>query len=163
MSTPLIFDNVFGEVTPSLMAELTSYWSSSDIAVAGNMSERAKQVALVARSAEGAIVGVASVEKTYHAPFKHDFFLFRASVSRAAGGQLLSSQLLNKTFDLLNDRYDPNSDTAIGLLASIQNKHLDRLFSEAVGSRSKMIFIGYNQRGHQMRIRYFDDARLNPK
>ena len=75
MSMPLIFDNVFGEVTPSLTAELTTYWSSSDLAVAGNMSERAKQVALLARSAEGEIVGVASVEMTIILHKKCNFIL----------------------------------------------------------------------------------------
>lgn len=163
MSVPLIFENVFGKLTSSLKEELARYWSSPDLAVSGDITERAKQVAVVARYGEGAIVGVASVEKVYYASFKHDFFLFKASVSRDAGGQLLSSQLLNVTFKLLNDRYNSESETAIGLLAAIQNKHLDRLFFEAIGARSKMIFVGYNQSGHQMRVRYFDHALLNAR
>ena len=43
---------------------------------------------------------------------------------------------------------------------NVQHQGLNQSLSEAVRSRSGLIFVGYDSRGRQIRVRYFRNARI---
>lgn len=162
MSDAVTLSVVWQQTSSELTAEIKQYWLDEGLVSSDVADQRADQVVVVARNSDNSLVALSSVEAHFSRRFQNYFYLFRTSVSRRAGGQLLSNQLLNTTYQELNNRYSSELDSPIGIMAVIENKHLARLYYQAVGARSQMFFAGYNANGQQIRLRYFEGATIRP-
>ena len=144
----------------ALIEEIENYWSAEEMVFSQDASDRARQVVAVARDGEGVIVGLCSVEAAFYEPFKNTFYIYRTSVAKAARGHWISRQLFDSCFSELNSRFEQRPEAPLGVMAMIQNQHLDRSMNQAVRPASQLVFAGYNVLGHQIRVRYFDNALI---
>lgn len=158
MSDAVTLSVVWQQTSSELTAEIKQYWLDEGLVSSDVADQRADQVVVVARNSAAEIVGLSSVEKFFYPSYQNNFYLYRTSVSRRAGGQWLSRSLFNESFSALNQSYQPAAGEPLGIMAMIENKYLDKKLAEAVRPLSGLIFVGYNSKGQQIRLRYFDGA-----
>jgi|GEM_PF-3586788 len=123
---------------------------------------RIPQVAALAYSSTGAIVGVGSVFPTVVPHLKVKLLGYRSFISPGVRGGQTATELLNLIFEDQNSRF-ANGDSATplpGMVYLLQNAQLNASVVDAVSPRSGFVLAGFDKQGRQIRARYFDDAML---
>ncbi len=156
------YDLVWSNVDSELTTELTAFWIRENALPAGASAEqRAQQVACIARDEEGAIAGVCTLYKQLNQHIGHPFLYYRSLVRSDQRQYGVARQLIVQTWDHLN-RLAVNGavDGSIGFCTIVENEILQTHKREAVWPLSRLIYIGKNNQGHHIRIRYFDGASI---
>ena len=124
-------------------------------------AKRADQVLCVGRDGDGAIWAVGTAFLGVLSTLGQPTYFCRAFIAarrRGTGGMM---PFFRKMRDMLeaHNRSLPQPE-AIGILLELQNEMLSKHYRRAYEPDADAYFIGYSPRGHQLRVVYFEDARL---
>lgn len=154
---------VWKQVSPELEAELVHFWvkhnAITDEALAG---KRAQQVACLARSPQGEIVGVSTAEPRVVPRLRQPMYYYRNFIAADFRGQQLARTFLEKTKEALQAfNLALPKPRCVGIVIELENEAL-AAHHDLAQWRSGFTFIGYSPRGFQMRVWYFEGVRLLP-
>jgi hypothetical protein len=150
---------VWKEITPELEAELVEFWLSNKvIADEQRAVERAKWVVCLARSEQGAIIGVSTALPRVVPRLRQPMYVYRNLIVADFRNEQLAAAFLDKTRQVLQ-AYNLALPEPRCLGIMIANPGLAAHRNEAQWQEGPT-FIGYSPRGLPLRVWYFDGARL---
>ena len=153
---------VWRNVTPELQAELAAFWlEHKALADVERANARAQQAVCVLRDANGALCGVATALVRILPRLRQPMYYFRMFIAPDQRRQQQALPIFRAACAIL-EAANADKPESLGVLLEVENPDLARLFSHAVGQRTGATFIGYSPRGHQLRVVYFDGAKLFP-
>ena len=158
----LEISNVWMKVTPNLAQEVIDFWNTHRMLKPEvDAQERAKQIVLTVRR-KGKIVGLTSAGVIkYHQLNDNIFFLFRMIVLPEFRVPGIESKLAFETQNILEAfASKQEANKPIGILAFVENPQLNAKRTEAVWPATKMVFIGNDKAGRQIRLYYFKGVRI---
>lgn len=160
-SQQLDYRPVWGSVSSTLAEQIEQYWQSNQITIAEPLrAQRAQQVAVVIYGEQQQLLGLCTAAGCYATRFQANFYYIRVSLAKSIRFTYALPELFCQTYELFNRSYDPRQKQApIGLYAHFENAYLNRLRS-AVIEEAGLVFVGYNERGEQERVRYFTGAKI---
>lgn len=152
---------VWKKITPELEAELVEFWiSNKAINDAKQAGERAKQVACLARSEDGKIVGVTTAHPRIVPRLRQPMYYYRNFIAEDFRGKQLAPSFLEKTKEVLQDyNLALSKPLCLGIIIELENKSLAAHRNEAQWDEG-FTFIGYSPKGLHLRIWYFKGVRL---
>lgn len=162
MLPDLEISNVWMKVTPELEVEIIGFWESHRMLKPEvDARERARQIVLTVRY-EGKIVGLTSSGVVRFRQLNDNvFFLFRMVVLPEFRVPGIESKLIVETREILESFAEKQTtNKCIGMLTFVENPELIAKRTEAVWPASKMVFIGNDKAGRQIRVYYFKGARI---
>ncbi len=125
--------------------------------------QRAEMTVAVALGPDDAMVGQLAAEDHYVGQLINRFWAITVFVSPDHRHAHLARHLLLQSRDYLNAAFTEGRDPAvIGLYLRMQSPRLRDDERPAVSFYSKLLFLGRNRRGDNLRISYFDGAGLTP-
>ena len=153
---------VDGDLTEDQQEKLIALWL--DAGVLPNRDAclaRIPQVAALAYNADS-IVGVGSVFPVLVPQLRAELLGYRSFISTEVRGSQTATELLNVIFEDRNRRF-ANSDHSSqlpGIAYSLQNAQLNASIVDLISPRSGFILAGFDKEGRQIRVRYFDGAKV---
>ncbi|PIE69980.1 MAG: hypothetical protein CSA22_10385 [Deltaproteobacteria bacterium] len=155
-------ENVWQTLTPEQQADVIDFWERTGLLPkAADATERSRQVVFIVRDHRRQIVGVCSVYRQFVRRLTSQMLMFRTLIDKPFRRSGIGLELLKKTRDFFNARFIDGTDTdCIGLMVILENRQLNAVVRRAVCPRTGFIFIGLNDRGQQMRVFYFDNAKI---
>jgi len=161
--TPLQFINTWQKCESLTQNKIGELWRRNFPKVDDQfIQERIPQVVFAVET-EGAVVGVSTAYKALVPRLKHNFFAFRCFIDPAWRIPGLTSQLIVRTRDFLEEFNSTlaENEKCIGLITLVENERIKKYRNEAVWPASQMIYIGNSPKGHHIRVYYFNKAMLN--
>ncbi len=150
------------QVTPELRQEVMEFWlSEGALDEPEAAAKRTEQVVCVGRDGDGAIWAVGTAFLGVLSTLGQPTYFCRAFIAarrRGSGGMM---PFFRSMRDLLEDynRGLPQPES-IGIMLELQNEMLSKRYRLAYEPEADAYFIGYSPRGHQLRVVYFEGARL---
>jgi hypothetical protein len=157
---------VWKAVTPAIAAGLDELWARRGaVADAPGRAARAAQAVCIARdpARPGAILAVGTAVVRALPRLRQPMYYYRQYFAEAFRGGGQAIPFFNRARQVLQD-YNAALERpeALGVLLEIENPMLAKRYDHAVESDAGSVFIGYSPRGLQLRVSYFDGARLLP-
>jgi hypothetical protein len=155
---------VWKQVTSELAEELVALWARDGaIPDAARAVARANQAVCIARDAEGTICGVGTAVIRVLPRLRQPMYYYRQYFAPEFRGHKQAIPFLNRARQVLRD-YNATLDKpeSLGVLLELENPILAKHYTRAYEPAADSTFIGYSPRGLQLRVSYFDDARLVP-
>jgi hypothetical protein len=122
---------------------------------------RVHEVQLVAVKRDGDLAAIATAYIQRNAWLRMDFWHIRTYVAVDERHSNLAGRLALAVRDLLEQRFVDGEDTrAAGIVMEIENEGLRTYFNRALWLPLGLHFIGTNQRGDHVRVRYFPGVRV---
>lgn len=156
------FVSVWKQVTPELQAELVAFWSAHKaIADAGVATARARQAVCIARDGEGRIVGVGTAFVRVLQRLRQPMYYYRQFFAPEYRGQGQAMPFFNRARQILqaHNAALPVAES-LGVLLEVESALLATRYDLAHVAAADSTFIGYSPRGLQLRVSYFEGARL---
>jgi hypothetical protein len=157
------FIKVWKRVDPELQAELARYWIENGAMLdPAKAAERAPEVVCIAREA-GRLVGVTTAYPRIVPMLRQPMYYLRMHIAEPARNQALSIPFVNQSFDEI-ERQELAKDKVkcIGVILQLQNERLAAHYNEAYWWQSGFVYAGISRDEQQLRVRYFEGARLPP-
>jgi hypothetical protein len=153
-----------GGTTGPTVDDVLRFWHEERAVPEAEAQRRVHEVLLVATHGEGGPVAGVSTAALHRSPqLRADVWYFRTFVGTAHRKTNVAVQLLLHGHDALEDRFTSGVDTrAIGTLIDVQHEGLKRGQPHGVWPQSGFTFIGENQRGDHVRVRYYPGALAPP-
>lgn len=162
-ATELSYDVVWQNVDAQLTEELTEFWLSQRALPSREVAaERAPSVAAVARRGDGCIVGVSSVfPNRYKNLMNNMLYGYRSFVAPEWRRFLVGLELAQRVTEHLESEYVSGRATECnGIVIVAENPELSRGWNLAIDPRLPYVFIGTNERGHYIRLYWFEGAEI---
>ncbi|MEI9920080.1 MAG: hypothetical protein WDO14_14975 [Bacteroidota bacterium] len=162
MTPDFEISNVWMKITPELGQEIIEFWTSNRMLKPNvDVQERAKQIVLTFRH-KGKIVGLTSAGVVRYQPLNSNiFFIFRMIVLPEFRIPGIESKLIVETRDILEAFSEKQTENkCIGILTFVENPQLIAKRTKAVWPSSKMVFIGNDKSGRQIRLYYFKGVTI---
>jgi hypothetical protein len=162
-ASDLTYDIVWQRVDEALTEELGTFWLAQRALPSREQArQRAPSVAIVARQSDGQIVGVSSVfEKRYENLLNNMLYGYRSFVVPEWRRGLVALELAKRVTEHLESEYlEGRAGECIGIVMVMENPDLARGVSLAIDPRLPFVFIGTNERGHHIRVYYFEGAKI---
>lgn len=159
----IAFENIWKKSSSAVRDDIIDFWLDEGAMLSREAADdRLDEVSFVARDmANGEIVAVSSIYKDFSEVLNNHFFYFRCFVSGKHRRKSIAANLLVKNYNMLNERFlNCNDPEVIGICLEVENETLNKEHLKAVWHHSKFVFIGYNQATRQVRLRYFDGAKI---
>jgi hypothetical protein len=143
--------------------EIIAFWTKYKLLPPQvSASERVTEVVLVARNEVGHIVGIASAG---HIKFKqlndNNFFAYRSVILPQYRVPGLPQKMIVETRDILEGYASKMViNKCIGMLTFVENPQVMETLKDAVWPSSKMVFIGTDKLGRQIRVYYFKGVTI---
>jgi len=155
-------ENVWRNISPAQADDVLSFWEKNGLQIDElNLRQRARQAVFIARNLKQNVIGVCTVYKSFNKRLNNYVYNFRTLITPDSRHMGIAIDLLKKTRDFFNHRFKEKTDTdCIGLMFTIENPEIAATFKQAVWPRTGFIFLGYNKKGQQIRIFYFDNANI---
>ena len=153
---------VWKQVTPEIRDELVEFWTRHKaIGDEASQAARADQAVCVGRTDDGAIWGVGTAVLRVLPRLRQPMYFYRQFFAPEHRGQKQTVPFFNQVKAVLqaHNQSLPQPES-LGVLVELENQMLSQRYTEAHGRESGTIFIGYSPRGLQLRVAYFDGARL---
>jgi len=163
LSNDYRFENVWINKSDALQTEILDFWIEHGALGSREKGQaRLSEVIKIARTVkDDKLVAVSTVYSGENPQLKQNFFYFRCFVAENHRRARLALFLIRAVYSQLNDRFVAGLDPdVIGLMMEVQNDKLQQYHRPAVWTRTGMVFIGYNARGDQVRVNYFDGAQI---
>ena len=153
---------VWQNVDAALEQELVDFWIAEKVfATEGPARARAGEVVCVGRAPDGKIAGVCSVVPRILPRLRERMYYYRSYVRAADRKQGLALQVLKSGKEPLQGfQAALPKPRVIGIVLEIENRAVAAYHNEAFWRLTGYTFIGYSPRGFDMRVQYFDGARL---
>ena len=155
---------VWKQVTPELRAELVDFWREQRaIGDAAQAEARAGEAVCIARGDDGRLVAVSTAVVRVLPRLRQPTYYYRLFFSRAVRGQGQVIPFLNAAREALQ-AYNASlpQPESIGVLVELESRFLAAYYKRAFEPEAGSVFIGYSPKGQQLRVSYFDGARLLP-
>ncbi|HEU0306867.1 MAG TPA: hypothetical protein VFR30_07855 [Lysobacter sp.] len=155
---------VWKNVTAEISSELIDLWSRNRaIDDPDRAKARASQAVCIARDSSGAICGVGTAIVRVLPRLRQPMYFYRQFFAPEFRGQKQSVAFLNRARQLLQG-YNASLETpeSLGVLLELENPMLAKHYTRAYEPVADSTFIGYSPKGLQLRVSYFDEARLLP-
>jgi hypothetical protein len=137
--------------------DLAALWQRETGMPDDEVARRLHEVLLVALD-DGELVGISSAFLRRNDRLRMDLWHYRVLVVGARRRTTVGLDLLNRGREHLEERFTSGRDRrAAGLVGEIENAELMG-FNPAVWPRTRMSFIGVNERGWHVRVRWFPGA-----
>ncbi|GAB3389841.1 hypothetical protein [Lysobacter fragariae] len=153
---------VWKNVTAELSAELIDLWGRSQaIPDPDRAVQRARQAVCVARDQSGAVCGVGTAVIRVLPRLRQPLYYYRQFFAPEFRGQKQAIPFFNEARRLL-EGYNESlpAPESLGILLELENQQLVARYERAYESAADSTFIGYSPRGLQLRVSYFNNARL---
>jgi len=154
---------VWKKVGKELEAELAKFWIDHKAMLdASKAAERAAQVVCIARDGDK-LVGVSTAYPRIVPMLRQPMYYYRNYISHDYRSQGLSIPFIVASFDEI-ERQEAAKEKAdcIGVILSIENQRLTKHYDQAFWWQSKFAYAGISRDNAQLRVRYFEGARLRP-
>ena len=160
--TPFEILPVWKKTTPELCNELVDLWDRNNaIPDPYKAVARARQAVCIARDASGAICGVGTAVVRVLPRLRQPMYYYRQFFAPAFRGRAQAIPFLNHAKQILQAHNTAlPSPESLGVLLELENGMLAAHYNQAYVAAGNLTFIGYSPRGLQLRVSYFDDARL---
>jgi hypothetical protein len=156
-------ETVWDRSTPEIREEITKFWEENKLLPSGVSAEdRAKEVVLIARDESGNVAGISSA---MHIRFKqlnnNYFFAYRSVLLPQHRIPGLAQKMIVETRDIL-EKYAESmtQNKCIGMVTFVENKGVIEKINYGVWPSSKMVYIGNDKQGRQIRLYYFKGAMI---
>lgn len=164
MNTTTAFQpvTVWNNVSPGLSAELVDFWTRNGaIGDVDKATERARQAACIARDAAGAVCAVGTAFLYVLPRLRRPMYYYRQFFAPAFRGRRQTIPFFNHARQAL-EQYNASLDRpeSIGVLVELESSLLATHYTRAHEPAADSTFIGYSPRGLQLRVSYFEGARL---
>lgn len=160
----LIFENLWQKNEAFWHKEVKFLWSKHFPDLTENqLTDRLKQIVFVLRTESGKVVGVSTAHKVYVQQLKNQLFSFRCFIDPNYRIPGLTSTLVVKTRDWLEEVHEMDGDEmsrCIGMITLVENKRIMKVRNEAIWRASKMVYIGNSPKGFHIRVYYFKKALI---
>jgi hypothetical protein len=150
----------------SVSKERDDRWAPAVIAlwkkhfpVMADIDRRIKEVVFVVENGKGEPVGVSTAARMHVPQLKNHLYSFRLFIDPEYRIPGLTSALIVKTRDELEERtrVEPHSNTkCVGMITLVENDRILQHRREAVWPASKMVYIGNSPKGKHIRVFYFE-------
>lgn len=141
---------------PSAVIDL---WARDSVLPDDVAQERLAQVLLVAATADGSVAGVTSAFLQPAPQLRTSVWNHRVYVDPRHRGSNLMYHLIVDGFGVLQDRFASGEDVrAPGIVHVAENRSLVTYFDTAVWPFLQQHFIGANEHGEHVYVRWFDGA-----
>lgn len=127
------------------------------------MTQRLQQIVYVICTPDGNVVGLSTAYKSYIMHLKHNLYAFRCFIDPEFRVPGLTSLLLVKTRDWLEEIYQSDEDESnrcIGVITLVENERIMKHRNEAIWPASQMVYIGNSPKGYHIRAYYFKKALI---
>lgn len=162
--TPFEILPVWKNTIPELCNELVDLWDRNNaIPDPYKAVARARQAVCIARDASGAICGVGTAVVRVLPRLRQPMYYYRQFFAPEFRGRKQTIPFFNGARQVLQD-YNAGlaEPEALGVLLELESKLLATFYTRVHEPAANSTFIGYSPRGLQLRVSYFDDARLFP-
>ena len=144
--------------------DVIALWAREGVVVGEEAARRANEVVAVARNDDDQLVGVSTGVLRHFPRLGLDMWYVRAFVSESTRSQNAAAHLIDTARQIYEQRYADGTDQrAPGVLLEVQNEGVKRAMTAAVWEATRYTFIGTNERGDHLRVRYFSGATVSPR
>lgn len=155
---------VLGSTNQKLKEKVVNFWISQNCMSEEEAKNRIHGALAAILDDNNDIIGVCSGRPIYVEQLR-DWFLYYRSFTKPEFRNLdISKYLLNSTFEGINKSESKKilGDKELkGIYIVFENDILNENVKEYITSDAKLIFIGFNDKNQQLRVRYFDGTTLN--
>lgn len=160
----LVFENLWKKNDAAWKHKVKQLWKNHfpDMPEA-MLTERLGQLVYAICTTDGTVVGVSTTYKSYVMHLKNNLYAFRCFIAPDYRIPGLTSALLVKTRDLLEDVHQSDgaeSERCIGMITLVENERIMKVRNEAIWHASKMVYIGNSPQGKHLRVYYFNKALI---
>jgi hypothetical protein len=152
---------VRGSMSDEQAAALLRFWERNGALRGDAAKARLAQVVCLLADGDGEVVGANSV---YPAAIESvggvTFWVYRSLLMSEATDA--GPAMVKAAFDALEAEFDPEGDGPAGLCLLVDDRDLLRRRPEAEWSDPRLLYAGYLEDGRQVRVAYFEDARIGP-
>lgn len=158
-------DNVDIEVVwpggdSELQAEVVDFWLGQRVLAESEAHHRANEVCCVARC-QGTLVAISTARLAWIEQVRAHLYYYRCFVAPEYREQTLAARITVASRDALEQYAQERPDVgAVGVVAVIESDALRSLAAQPVWRRSRLALLGYNANGQQVRVYWFEHARL---
>jgi hypothetical protein len=139
--------------------EVLALWQREGVVDREEAERRVHEVHLLATDEHGEIAGVSSAYLKRNAQLRMDLWYYRAFVPGAHRMSNVAVNLAVTGRDLLERRFVSGEDPrGGGIIYEVEHEGLKRYFDDAIWVPADVAFIGENERGDHVRVRYFAGA-----
>ena len=107
-------------------------------------------------------LGVASVREEISPLLGRRMFIYGGVVADGADSDELAPRLFNAAFEALEAEFDPSGSGPIGVCVQVSDRDEIERKPEVHWPEQDLTFAGYTDDGSQVRVRYFEDAAVEP-
>jgi hypothetical protein len=153
---------VWKDIGPELRRELVDLWARTrSITDAFTAQSRSSQAVCIARDGSGAIVAVGTAMVRVLPRLQEPLYYYRQFFAPEVRGQGLAVSFYNRARAVLA-AYNASLPAAesLGVLLEVENAQLAQRYDRAYVAEAESTFIGYSPRGLQLRVGYFEGAKL---
>jgi hypothetical protein len=156
---------VWQNVDEALGIEIVNFWKQYGALPSTEFAlKRLPEVAMLVYDEQEQIVAISSVQPRHIPQLDHRFYTFRCFVAPDCRRFLLAARLICEVYDAFNKRFENGANPdVIGMVAEVENPALNREHNHAVWPHSGFVFVGYNQAGQHVRVRFFDGAHVKSR
>ena len=139
--------------------DVLGLWEREAVLPPAEAGRRVHEVLLVATEEKGGVVGVSSAYLSRNPQLRMSLWNYRAYVAEAHRSSNLAVRLAVEGRELLEKRFVSGEDArALGIVYEVENEGLKTYFNRALWLPAGVTFIGENERGDHVRVRYFAGA-----
>ncbi len=147
---------------PDIARDVQALWDELKLVPRAEREARLKEVVAVVYDGEKAL-GVSTSRPIDYRSLRASFFYYRAAISSETPYGEIAIRLLSASKDILGAWAREHPDEEIkGILMEFDRETFAPLFCEPVVRRMdfELSLVGHTDVGHQIRVLWFDDARL---
>lgn len=162
--SPVQYHAVWPECPPDWQDRVREFWRSQGLLTdEAEIGRRLRQICCLA-SLSDRLVGVSTARLALIPQLRASFFFFRCAVLPEFRQQGVARALAVRCRDTLSDwsRRNPEAH-ACGMATVVESPLLSEFAKLPQWPASGLSLIGYTEQGQQLRIVWFEHARLEPK
>jgi hypothetical protein len=151
---------VRGRRDAGLDDELVAFWTAHGALSEAVARVRLEHVVCVLRDEDGAIVAANSVFDEAIPALGGCRLWVSRSFASSPEARAAADEMLAAARDRLAEEFDPDSPGPIGICRMIGDREIIRTRREPVWPVSELMFAGYTAGGEQLRVVYFEGAKV---
>lgn len=153
--------NAWRKENPRYDADAVEFWLEHGLLIDRAVAEkRSEQLVLVGYDGDK-LAGIATAVRMYHEPLRHHFMFYRVAIDPEYRRQQVMTKIAAQSVDILQPWFanHPQEEVA-GLLTVYDAPYLRAGDQPATSEIMNFVLCGYNPSGRQIRVRWFDHARV---
>ena len=147
--------------TPKDGAAVLEFWRREKaIGDEAHAQQRLREVVLHACNEAGEVAGICTAVALTLPRLGQPMYYYRCFIGSQWRSSRLVFDMLNHAFDTLQDYTRQQGFPCIGVVLELENARFGKALRSPVWPKTGFIFIGRSQRNFDLRVRYFQGARL---